>query len=108
MDTDIRVYPCPSVVYIKIMKTLEDIQNWRKRLIFRSWHRGTREMDLIMGSFADSHVQGFTESDLTAYEDLLETGDPDLYNWISGVEAPPANLVTPLLEKLLAHKYISR
>lgn len=65
-------------------------------------------MDLIMGSFADRHIPDFTESDLTAYEDLLETGDPDLYNWISGVKAPPANLITPLLEKLMSHKYINR
>jgi antitoxin CptB len=86
--------------------TLEELENWRKRLIFRSWHRGTREMDLIMGSFADIHIHDFTEIDLQAYEAILELGDPDLYNWISGVERPPANLVTPLLEKLIAHQYI--
>jgi len=84
--------------------TLEELDNWRKRLIFRSWHRGTREMDLIMGSFADKNVSGFTESELTAYETLLETPDPDLYNWIAGVETPPANLITPMLECFLSHK----
>ena len=63
-------------------------------------------MDLIMGSFADTHIRNFTEIDLQAYEAILELGDPDLYNWISGVERPPANLVTPLLEKLIAHQYI--
>ena len=63
-------------------------------------------MDLIMGSFADTNIHDFTEIDLQAYEAILELGDPDLYNWISGVERPPANLVTPLLEKLIAHQYI--
>lgn len=63
-------------------------------------------MDLIMGSFADRHIQNLTENELRAYEAILELGDPDLYNWISGVEQPPANLVTPLLEKLIAHQYI--
>ncbi len=63
-------------------------------------------MDLIMGSFADRHIQNLTENELRAYEVILELGDPDLYNWISGVEQPPANLVTPLLEKLIAHQYI--
>lgn len=85
--------------------TLEEIQNWRKRLIFRSWHRGTREMDLIMGTFADKNIQTFTEGELTAYETLLETPDPDLYNWIARVETPPANLVTPMLERFLSHKF---
>ncbi len=85
--------------------TLEEIQNWRKRLIFRSWHRGTREMDLIMGSFADRNVPGFDEAALRAYENLLEIPDPDLYNWISGVEAPPAHLLNPMLELFLSHKF---
>lgn len=85
--------------------TLEELQNWRKRLMFRSWHRGTREMDLLMGTFADRNVPGFAEAELTAYEALLETPDPDLYNWVAGVEPPPANLVTPLLERFLKHKY---
>ncbi len=85
--------------------TLEEIHNWRKRLIFRSWHRGTREMDLIMGTFADKNIHDFAEDELTAYEALLETPDPDLYNWIAGVETPPANLVTPMLERFLSHKF---
>lgn len=85
--------------------TLEELQNWRKRLMFRSWHRGTREMDLFMGTFADRNVPGFNETDLTAYEALLETPDPDLYNWVAGVETPPANLVTPMVELFLTHKY---
>jgi antitoxin CptB len=86
--------------------TLEELHNWRKRLIFRSWHRGTREMDLIMGSFADRNIPGFSESELTAYESLLETPDPDLYNWIAGVAKPPANLLTPMLERFLIHKIL--
>lgn len=85
--------------------TLEEIQNWRKRLVFRSWHRGTREMDLIMGTFADKNIHDFGEDELTAYEALLETPDPDLYNWIAGVETPPANLVTPMLTRFLSHKF---
>ncbi len=84
--------------------TLEELQNWRKRLMFRSWHRGTREMDLLMGTFADRNVPEFTETELAAYETLLETPDPDLYNWVAGVEQPPANLVTPMLSRFLSHK----
>lgn len=57
-----------------------------------------------MGSFADKNVPGFSETELTAYEQLLETPDPDLYNWIAGVEVPPANLVTSMLERFLTHK----
>jgi len=82
---------------------LEQVENKRKRLIFRSWHRGTREMDLIMGSFADSYVKDFSEDELTLYDEILTHNDPDLYNWISGQEQAPANFLNPVLERLIRH-----
>ncbi len=84
--------------------TIEDIEIRRKRLIYRSWHRGTLEMDLILGSFADKNVPGFSENELDEFDALLQLQDPDLYNWIMGAEAPPANLNTGLFEKLKRHK----
>lgn len=87
--------------------TLEELDKRRKRLIFRSWHRGTREMDLIMGTFADKHVPGMEQAELDLYEELLHTPDPDVYDWISGQKTPPANLMTSVLEKLLTHDYAS-
>jgi antitoxin CptB len=84
--------------------TIEDIETRRKRLIYRSWHRGTREMDLILGTFADKYVSGFSGSELEEYEALLEFQDPDLYNWITGVEALPSNLEGPLFTALKAHR----
>jgi antitoxin CptB len=87
---------------------LETIENWRKRLIFRSWHRGTREMDLIMGSFAEQYVPGFEEGELLQYESLLMENDPDVYNWYIGVSPIPANILTPVIEKFLKHKVVSR
>jgi len=69
--------------------TNELIENRRKRLKFRSWHRGTREMDLLLGRFADEYLDGYTADDLNFYEDILEISDPDLYNWVSGREDIP-------------------
>lgn len=82
-----------------------NIEHTRKRLIFRSWHRGTKEMDLLMGSFADQHVPTFTREELSHYDDILKQNDPDLYIWIMGTEQPPSNIVTPVLERLIAHQY---
>jgi antitoxin CptB len=82
--------------------TLDDIGIRRKRLIYRSWHRGTREMDLILGRFADAHINEFTAEELDRYEEILTYSDPDLYNWVSGREAVPANLRTPVLDRLVA------
>lgn len=72
----------------------------RKRLTFRSWHRGTREIDLLLGRFADAHVPDFTAEQLEMYDRFLNNSDPDIYNWISGAEpVPPAedNAVVRLL-----------
>jgi antitoxin CptB len=72
----------------------------RRRLCFRAWHRGTREMDLLLGRFADAEVARIDEQSLASFEALLEIPDPDLYNWILGAEETPAPYDTPLLRKL--------
>ena len=46
----------------------------RKRLLFRSWHRGTKEADLIMGSFAEAHLAGFSEAELDEFEKCIDEG----------------------------------
>lgn len=84
---------------------LEEIEKKRKRLIFRSWHRGTKEMDLLMGTFADRNVHDMGADEIEQYDEMLNCSDPDLYNWISGRETPPANQMSAVLEKFLAHKF---
>jgi antitoxin CptB len=56
----------------------------RKRLLFRCWHRGTREMDLILGRFADAEIAGLTDDELGQLEHLIEVPDPDLYAALTG------------------------
>jgi antitoxin CptB len=51
----------------------------RKRLLFRCWHRGTREMDLILGRFADAEIASLSDGELTELEHLIEVPDPELY-----------------------------
>ena len=68
--------------------------------MFRSWHRGTRESDLILGRFADAQLAGFDEAQLDRYEALLDYPDADIFDWVSGRAAPPPeqdNDVTRLL-----------
>ena len=56
----------------------------RKRLKFRSWHRGTRESDLLLGSFADAYIDNFTAEQLDRFEEILKEEDPDIYDWMNG------------------------
>ncbi len=66
-----------------------------------------REMDLIMGTFADSCVNDLSEQDLDLYDQLLEIPDPDLYNWVSGGEDVPEEQMTPVMSMLLEHHVAS-
>jgi antitoxin CptB len=77
-----------------------DLDVRRKRLRFRAWHRGTREMDLLLGRFADAEIDRFDDQTLSTFEALLEVADPELYAWVLGnIEAPPL-YDTPLLRRL--------
>ncbi len=72
----------------------------RRRLLFRSWHRGTREADLIMGRFADAHIGGFSEAELDEYEQLLDALETDLLAWLTGMDAVPAEYDTAMFRRL--------
>lgn len=74
----------------------------RKRLKFRSWHRGTREIDLLLGKFADTHVDSFGAEEIELYDRFLNNSDPDIYNWITGQEPVPPSEDTKVVRLLLA------
>lgn len=63
-----------------------------KRVRMRSWRRGTKEMDLILGPYADAHLGGMDAATLDLYEDLLAENDQDLIGWVLGQTAPPPAL----------------
>jgi Uncharacterized conserved protein len=63
-----------------------------KRLRLRSWRRGTKEMDMILGPFADAELAGLGAETLDLYEALLEENDQDLYVWVTGQAAAPEPL----------------
>lgn len=67
----------------------ESAENRLRRLRMRSWRRGTKEMDLILGAFADARLGLLDPETLDRYEALLEENDQDLYLWISRGEAYP-------------------
>ena len=60
---------------------LDKLAERRKRAIYRAGHRGTKEMDLILGRFANAHVGDMDEGELDLFEQLLALPDPDLNRW---------------------------
>ena len=86
----------------------EPLDTRRKRLLFRSWHRGTKEADLLLGSFAERYLGGFTPAQVDHYEALLGADDGDLLAWIGGRAAPPPEWESDVLRLLLSFKYAPR
>lgn len=81
------------------------LDNTRKKLLFRAWHRGTREMDLLLGSFADAFIPHCSDEEVVLFEQLLAVPDPDLYDWKSGRTPPDEAENTPVMQAFLSHKY---
>jgi antitoxin CptB len=74
----------------------------RRKIRFRSWHRGMREMDLIMGRFADAFIDTMGPEELDEYERLMEMPDPELFACVLADEPPSADLDSPMLRRLRA------
>ena len=72
----------------------------RRRILFRAWRRGLREMDLVMGQFADSNLPAMSDAELDEFERLLHVPDPEALSWITGEEPTPAGFDTPLFARL--------
>mmetsp|Transcript_1509 Transcript_1509/g.2925 ORF Transcript_1509/g.2925 Transcript_1509/m.2925 type:complete len:92 (+) Transcript_1509:442-717(+) len=63
-----------------------------KRLRLRAWHRGIKEMDLILGGWADRNLETADDATLDAFEAVMAESDHDLYQWVSGQSSAPAEL----------------
>ena len=72
----------------------------RRRILFRAWRRGLREMDLVMGQFADMNLPAMTEAEVDEFESLLDVPDPQILAWITGGEVIPPGFNTPLFARL--------
>ncbi|HET7164032.1 MAG TPA: succinate dehydrogenase assembly factor 2 [Pseudolabrys sp.] len=78
----------------------EGLDARRRRLLFRCWHRGIREMDLVLGRFADAQLATLTDTELTELERWLDVPDQQIFAWVNGMEPVPANFDTALFHRL--------
>lgn len=85
-------------------RTSAELDPRRRRTLFRAWHRGIREMDLIFGQFADTELATISAADLDEFEAILSEDDNDLFKWISGEKPLPERLDTPLFARIAAFR----
>ncbi|MBI1400480.1 succinate dehydrogenase assembly factor 2 [Hyphomonas sp.] len=80
----------------------------RKKLKFRAWRRGFREMDLLIGSFADAQIDSFDAVGLDEFERLLAVPDWEVYAWLIGQTPVPDTYAGPVLDQLIAFRYAAQ
>jgi antitoxin CptB len=91
-----------------LKRSTVDLDPRRKKILFRAWHRGMREMDLILGSFADAQIDALTGEELAQYERLLEISDTTLLPWITGEQPAPEASESEILQRIAAFRQAMR
>lgn len=81
-----------------------EIDPRRKRILFRCWHRGIREMDLVLGSFADAEIETLDETELDELERIMEEEDNDLVKWVTGETPVPDAFRDGLFARIAAYR----
>ena len=89
-------------------RTSDGLDPRRRKLLFRSWHRGMREMDLILGRFADVALAELSEAELAEFERLIELPDRDLLAWVTGEAAVPPDVETGVFRRMRDFHFSSR
>ncbi len=59
-----------------------DLETRRRRALYRAGHRGTKEMDWLLGRYAEKHLAAMPEGELARFERLLSLPDPEIQTWI--------------------------
>lgn len=78
-------------------------ENRLKRIRFRSWHRGIKEMDILIGGFADDHLRDLSDAELDAFETVLTVPDQELYGMLVRDDPHWPNLDLGIMARLSAY-----
>lgn len=79
-----------------------ELDNRRKRILFRTLHRGMKEMDMLLGGFAQSEIARLSDSELDELEEIITVNDQDLFAWVTSRKPLPAEWDRPLFRRMLA------
>lgn len=77
-----------------------DLENRRRRLLFRAWHRGIKELDLIFGNFVEANLEGFSHDDCHWFEALFEENDQEIIKWVTGGADVPEKFRGEMMDRI--------
>ena len=82
----------------------EDLEVRRKRLRYHSWHRGTKELDLVLGQFGEKYLPTMSENDIDLFEAIINENERDIYAWFAGRERVPEQHENHIMNMILNFK----
>jgi antitoxin CptB len=88
-----------SAAMTGLSRSSEGLEPRRRRLLYRAWHCGTRELDLVMGGFADAYIDSMSDDELACFEALIDVPDAELFAWLAGRAPVPPQFDTPLFHR---------
>jgi antitoxin CptB len=83
----------------------DDLEIRRKRLVYRSRHRGTKELDLLLGAFATRHLGAMSAAEIDRYEAILEADEHAIFGWLTGRVAVPPEHDNKVMAKILRFEF---
>ncbi|XUY25700.1 succinate dehydrogenase assembly factor 2 [Agrobacterium sp. rho-8.1] len=87
-----------------LVRTSADLDPRRRRILYRCWHRGIREMDLVLGQFAEENIADLSEEQLDELEIIMDEEDQDLVQMVTGAQAIPDKFQTPLFMTIISYR----
>jgi antitoxin CptB len=81
-----------------------DLDPRRRKVLFRAWHRGMREVDLVLGAFADREIASLSDHELDLFEALMDEADADILKWVTGEVPVPASHDNRVFARILSHR----
>ena len=72
------------------MRSSAGLDDRRRKILFRAWHRGMREMDYVLGTFTNAEIENLNNEEMDQFEALMQEPDPEMYKWLSGSVPVPA------------------
>ncbi len=82
------------------------LEHRRRKLRFRAWHRGIKEMDLILGKYADEYLDQMSSAEMDQFSHLLKQADDELYTWVSGAKKVPEEFDNDIMKTLKSFQMI--
>lgn len=80
-----------------------DQNNLKKKLLYQSTHRGCKELDIILGGFAEKFLMKLESQSTLDYQKLLNAPDNDIYDWITKKKIPPEKYDTEILKEIISY-----